>query len=78
MPHVPAITAALRTLPGVQDVRVGVDRTSGRTRSLMRVGLCYSRRAGIVLLVRSRQLVAICRRFPGEGGSNPVWEPPVV
>jgi hypothetical protein len=32
--HVPDITAALRALPGVRDVRVGIDRTSGRTLSL--------------------------------------------
>src|SRR4051812_3487018 len=31
---VPAIAAALRGLPGVQDVRVGIDRASGRTLSL--------------------------------------------
>jgi hypothetical protein len=34
MPLVPAITTALRALPGVQDVRVGVDRATGRTLSL--------------------------------------------
>lgn len=31
---VPAIVAALRALPGLQDVRVGIDRTSGNTLSL--------------------------------------------
>jgi hypothetical protein len=31
VPLVPAITAALRALPGVQDVRVGIDRATGRT-----------------------------------------------
>ena len=35
VPLVPAVIAALRALPGVQDVRVGIDRTSGRTLSLM-------------------------------------------
>ena len=34
MAAVPAIAAALRGLPGVQDVRVGIDRASGRTLSL--------------------------------------------
>jgi hypothetical protein len=34
MPLVPAVTAALRALPGVQDARVGVDRASGRTFAL--------------------------------------------
>ena len=34
MEAVPAIAAALRGLPGVQDVRVGIDRASGRTLSL--------------------------------------------
>jgi hypothetical protein len=34
VPLVPAITAALHALPGVRDVRVGIDRTSGRTLSL--------------------------------------------
>jgi hypothetical protein len=34
VPLVPAITAALRVVPGVQDVRIGIDRTSGRTLSL--------------------------------------------
>ena len=34
IPIVPAITAALRALPGVQDVRVGIDRTTGHTLSL--------------------------------------------
>ena len=34
MPLVPAVTAALRGLPGVQDVRVGIDRATGRTLSL--------------------------------------------
>ena len=33
-PLVPAITAALRALPGVQGVHVGIDRASGRTLSL--------------------------------------------
>jgi hypothetical protein len=32
--QVPGITAALRALPGVQDVRVGIDRSTGRTLSL--------------------------------------------
>lgn len=32
--HVPGITAALRALPGVQDVQVGIDRATGRTLSL--------------------------------------------
>lgn len=31
---VPDIVAAIRALPGVQDVRVGIDRASGRTVSL--------------------------------------------
>jgi hypothetical protein len=34
VPLVPAITAALRVVPGVQDVRIGIDRSSGRTLSL--------------------------------------------
>ena len=34
VPLVPAITAALRALPGVQDVHVGIDRATGRTLSL--------------------------------------------
>ena len=34
VPLVPAITAALQALPGVQDVRIGIDRTTGRTLSL--------------------------------------------
>ena len=34
VPLVPAITSALLALPGVQDVRVGIDRASGRTLSL--------------------------------------------
>jgi hypothetical protein len=34
MPLVPAVTTALRALPGVQDVRVGMDRATGRTLSL--------------------------------------------
>jgi hypothetical protein len=34
VPLVPAIVAALQALPGVQDVRVGIDRSSGRTLSL--------------------------------------------
>ena len=34
VPLVPAITAALRVLPGVQDARVGIDRATGRTLSL--------------------------------------------
>jgi hypothetical protein len=35
MPHVPDVLAALRALPGVQDVRIGIDRATGRTVSLM-------------------------------------------
>jgi hypothetical protein len=31
---VPDITAAIRALPGVQDVRIGIDRATGRTLSL--------------------------------------------
>ena len=31
---VPDVVAAIRALPGAQDVRVGVDRDSGRTLSL--------------------------------------------
>ena len=31
---VPDVVAAIRALPGVQDIRVGVDRATGRTLSL--------------------------------------------
>jgi hypothetical protein len=34
VPLVLPITAALRALPGVQDVHVGIDRATGRTLSL--------------------------------------------
>ena len=34
VPHVPNITAALQALPGVQDVRIEIGRTTGRTLSL--------------------------------------------
>jgi hypothetical protein len=34
VPLVPAITAALRALPGLRDVHVGIDRVRGRTLSL--------------------------------------------
>jgi hypothetical protein len=34
MPLVPAVTTALRALPGVRDVRVGIDRATGHTLSL--------------------------------------------
>ena len=34
VPLVPAVTAALRMLPRVQDARVGIDRTTGRTLAL--------------------------------------------
>ena len=34
VPLVPAVTAALRALPGVQDARVGIDRATGRTLAL--------------------------------------------
>jgi hypothetical protein len=34
VPLVPAVTAALQTLPGVQHVHVGIDRATGRTLAL--------------------------------------------